>query len=231
MKKLLLIFAFTVLGALSLVAQDRDQDRDRDRLMLVDGDVLQIRDRDQTRLHDQLTLTDGTVVNADGTYQKKGGDRLRLRDGECLDMTGTLYSNEYQYRAKIKQENQNLTQNQMMERNKNRYHLTMIDGNMYQIKNQEQSRLQQKLNLGNGTTVNPDGTYQKGNRKLKRLKEGQCFNMDGKMFKNTYQQRKMILQKNRKANKNMDQNMNRNKVQKKPSMQKINKVQKKGRGN
>jgi hypothetical protein len=40
---------------------------------------------------------------------RKRGDRLRLRDGECLDMNGVKYSNEYQYRSKIKQENKNLT--------------------------------------------------------------------------------------------------------------------------
>jgi hypothetical protein len=41
---------------------------------------------------------------------RKRGDRLRLRDGECLDMNGVKYSNEYQYRSKIKQENKNLTE-------------------------------------------------------------------------------------------------------------------------
>jgi hypothetical protein len=69
--------------------------------MLVDGDVLQIRDRDQIRLQDKIILTDGTTVNPDGSSR---GDRLRLRNGECLDMNGVKYSNEYQYRSKIKQE-------------------------------------------------------------------------------------------------------------------------------
>jgi hypothetical protein len=51
-------------------------------------------------------------------------------------MNGVKYSNEYQYRSKIKQEKQNLTQSQMMERNQKRSHLTVIDGNVYQIRNQ-----------------------------------------------------------------------------------------------
>jgi hypothetical protein len=97
----------------------------------VDGDVLQIRDRDQIRLQDKIILTDGTTVNPDGSSR---GDRLRLRNGECLDMNGVKYSNEYQYRSKIKQEAKNLTQSQMMERNQERSHLTVIDGNVYQIK-------------------------------------------------------------------------------------------------
>jgi hypothetical protein len=121
-------YSFAVLGNTALFAQDQDQDR------LMDGDVLQIRDRDQIRLQDKIILTDGTTVNPDGTFQKKG--RSRLRNGECLDMNGVKYSNEYQYRSKIKQENKNLTQSQMMERNQKRSHLTVIDGNVYQIRNQ-----------------------------------------------------------------------------------------------
>jgi hypothetical protein len=82
--------------------------------MLVDGDVLQIRDRDQIRLQDKIILTNGTTVNQMVLSRKKG-DRLRLRDGECLDMNGVKYSNEYQYRSKIKQESKNLTQSQIMD--------------------------------------------------------------------------------------------------------------------
>jgi hypothetical protein len=48
-----------------------------------------------------------------------------------------------------------------MERNQERSHLTVIDGNVYQIRNQKQNQLKQTFNLGNGVVVNPDGTYQK----------------------------------------------------------------------
>jgi hypothetical protein len=37
----------------------------------------------------------------------------------------------------------------MMERNQKRSHLTVIDGNVYQIKT-KQNQLKQKFNLGNG---------------------------------------------------------------------------------
>jgi LysM repeat protein len=51
-------------------------------------------------------------------------------------MNGVKYSNEYQYRSKIKQENK-ITQSQMMERNQKRSHLTVIDGNVYQIRTKQ----------------------------------------------------------------------------------------------
>ena len=216
MKRLLIILVCAVIGSTALFAQDQD------RLILVDGDVLQIRDLNQIRLQDKLTLSDGTTVNPDGTYQKKGNARLRLRNGECLDMSGVKYSNEHRYRSKIKQENKNLNQSQMMERNQSRSYLTVIEGNIYQIRNQKQNKLKRKFNLSNGIVVNPDGTYQTKNNKQKHLKEGQCLNMDGELFKTTYQQRKRNIQKNSNINKKRNKNL-----QKTP-IQKINKDQKRG---
>ncbi len=219
MKKMFLA-AFVILGTTMLTAQDRDRDRiqdpDHDRLMLVDGDVLQIRDRDQIHLQDPLTLGDGTVINPDGTYLTKDRDRLRLKDGECLDNDGTKYGSEYQYRAKLNQEYAGLTNAQIQERNQNRYHVMRIDGEVYQIRNQSQSRLQQQLELADGATVNPDGSYQTQDRKQLRLQDGECLNMDGQKFKNNYQQRKMMLQKNMMGTKKM---MNKKGV-KKPNVQK-----------
>lgn len=201
MRKLAIFLAFIVLGTVGLVAQDKDQIkdqiRDRDRIILVDGDVLQIRDRDQIRLHGKITLNDGTVVNADGTYIKDK-DRLRLRDGSCLDMDGVLYSDEYKYMQKLNKENKGLSEVQIQERNQNRYHVMAIDGELYQIKNQFQIRLQEQLKLGNGVVVNPDGTYQRDRKQL-RLQDGECLNLDGAAFKNTYIHRKIVAQKNAKA--------------------------------
>ncbi|MBT8244129.1 MAG: hypothetical protein HKP48_00120 [Winogradskyella sp.] len=70
-----------------------------------------------------------------------------------------------------------------------------------------------KLNLDDGASINPDGQYQTKERKQLRLQEGECLNMDGKMFKNTYQHRKMIM---------------KNKMTKKKTMKKKN-LQKKSK--
>ena len=220
---------FIVLGTSGLVAQKKDQikdqDRDRDRIILVDGDVLQIRDRDQIRLKDKINLNDGTVVNADGTYIKDK-DRLRLRDGSCLDMDGTLYADEYSYLQKINKENKNLTEAQIQERSQNRYHIMNIDGQLYQIKNQSQNRLKQQLKLNNRVVVNPDGSYTNREGKQLHLRDGECLNMDGQMFKNTYMYRKMLVKKNMNANKKMMQK----KIQKKPKTPVKKKNMKKGSG-
>lgn len=220
MKNATLTITLILIGTLTLMAQDKVQDRDQERLMLVDGDVLQIRDQDQIRLQDPITLKDGTVVNPDGSYTTREGDRLRLQEGECLDGDGIKYSNEYQYRYKVKQENEGLSDAQLQDRNQNRYQVMLIDGEAFQIRNREQYSIQSPVNLGDGLIVDPDGTYQNAQRKQLRLKEGEGLNMDGAMFNNMYQHRKMLVQKNMKVNKNL---MHK-KVQKKPSVQKKKKI-------
>ena len=214
MRKLVIFLAFIVLGTVGLVAQGTD--RDRDRLMLVDGDVLQIRDQDQTHLQDPITLNDGTIVNPDGTYQTRDRIMLRLKDGSCLDMDGVLYRNEYQYRYKIQQENKGLSVEQILAKNQNRFHIMMVDGEMYRIKNQSQTMIKEQLRLGNGVVINPDGTYQNRERKHLRLQDGESLNMNGEMYKNTYMHRKMTNQKNMMSKKIM----NKKSIQKKSTNKK-----------
>jgi len=214
MRKLVFFLAFIVLGTVGLVAQDTD--RDRDRLMLVDGDVLQIRDQEQIRLRDKITLNDGTIVHPDGTYQTRDRIMLRLKDGSCLDMDGVLYRNEYQYRYKIQQENKGLSVEQILAKNRNRFQIMMVDGEMYQIKNQSQTMIKEQLRLGNGVVINPDGTYQNRERKQLRLQDGESLNMNGEMYKNTYMHRKMTTQKNMMSKKIM----NKKSIQKKSTNKK-----------
>lgn len=223
MKKLAMFLIFIVLGTLGLAAQDKD----RERIIMVNGEVLQIRDRDQIRLQNKITLNDGTVVNPDGTYVTRNQEKFRLRDGSCIDMDGILYRNEYQYQYKIKNENKGLSEAQIQERTQNRYHIINIDGQLYQIKNQAQNKLKQQLKLNNRVVVNPDGSYTNRDGQQVHLRDGEVLNMDGQMFKNTYMHRKMVAQKNKNTNKTTTQK----KVQTKVSIPMQKKNMKKGSGN
>ncbi len=207
MKKIFFLVVFVVLGSIVLAAQERDQDRiqdqDRTKLVMINGEMLELRDRAEMRLKEKQTLSDGSVVTPNGTYETMDGNRLKLKNGECLDGDGIKYRNEYQYRYKVGQENKGLTQDQVRERNQNRIHYTLVDGEMYLVRNQSQHRLEESLDLGNGVVVNPDGSFQNRDQKILQLKDGQCLNTDGQMFSNMYQYRKMILQKNMAPNKKM----------------------------
>jgi hypothetical protein len=59
----------------------------------------------------------------------------------------------------------------------------LVDGDVLQIRDRDQIRLQDKIILTNGTTVNPDGTFEKGGDRL-RLRDGECLDMNGVKYSN-----------------------------------------------
>jgi hypothetical protein len=207
MKTKLALLGLLLIPSLGLLAQDRDRDRiqsqDQTKILALNGTFLQVRDRAELRLRDQQTLSDGTTIEPNGKYTAPNGKRYRLAEGECLDGDGALYRNEYQYRHKIEQENKNLSPAQMQQQNQQRLHYTMVDGNVYQIRHQEQKRLQEQLLLENGTTVFPDGTYQLKNQERKRIENGACLDPSGQIFRNTYMFQKQLILKRAVPVKNM----------------------------
>jgi hypothetical protein len=76
-----------------------------------------------------------------------------------LDMNGVKYSNEYHTRSKINKKAKILPKARSWSAIRT-FHLTVIDGNVYQIKTKNKIR-NKTFNLSNGVVVNPDGTYQK----------------------------------------------------------------------
>ena len=226
MKKVVVFLAFVVFAIAGLTAQeldrDRIQDQDRTNLTMINGEMLQLRDRAEVRVKERVTLKDGTIVSPNGNYTTKDGKQLKLKNGECLDNDGVKYRNEYQYRYKIQQENKGLAQAQIQERNQNRIHYVSMDGEMLQVRNQMQERLQTSMTLKDGTVVNPNGTYQNKDRKQLRLQDGECLNMDGQLHQNQFQYRQNLVQTQGNMRKNQVQAKNKAKknVGKKSTMKK-----------
>ena len=207
MKKTIIGMVVLAMAAGTLTAQDQDRDRiqdqDQTRLLAMNGTMLQVRDQAELQLREQQTLSDGTVLEANGKYVTADGKRYKLGEGECLDGDGALYRNEYQYRNKIERENAGLSEAQVRERNQNRFHYTLVDGEVYQIRHRDQVQLQNQLRLENGTTVYPDGTYQIENRERLRLENGACLDPSGQLFRNMYQHQKMMIMQHKMPSKKM----------------------------
>ena len=198
MKKLELFLVFVVLCTTGLTAQNQDNYtvQAQGHFMLINGDVFLVKDIQPMLLQSRITLSDGTIVNPDGTYQTKDLKRYRLHEKECLDNDGIKYRNECQYRNKVIQENKGLTLAKIQERNQHRFQIKLLDGKVFKIKNQSQNRLMKRTELTNGTIVYPDGHFKSPNRnKLSQLLEGECLNMDGKMFHNTCIHQQHLIEK------------------------------------
>lgn len=199
MNKLVFLLILVVVCTTGLIAQDQDinQDQIAGHIMTINEDVYLIRDRHPIPIQNRITLSDGTIVNPDGTYQTKDLKRFRLHDGECLDNDGIKYRNECQYRNKVIQENKGLTLAKIKERNQLRFQLRLLDGEMFKIMNQSQKRLLKRMTLENGTVLYPDGSLQAPNsKKIFRLIDGECLNMDGEIFHDTCMHQEKLIKKN-----------------------------------
>lgn len=78
MRKIILLVVFAAINVTVFKAQVKIQDRAQDRVMLLDGDVLQIRDLNQIRLKAKITLNDGTAAFSNESYITKERAKLRL---------------------------------------------------------------------------------------------------------------------------------------------------------
>lgn len=197
MRSVIITLAAIALASLTGNAQEQDRDRvqdqDRTRLVALNGEMLQLRDRAELHLREQRTLSDGSVLYPNGKYVTPDGNKYRLKNGECLDGDGALYRNEYQYQHKVMHENTGLTPEQVRLRNQERVHYTLVGGEIYQIRDQEQVRLRENLQLGNGVTAFPDGSYQLRNEARVQLRDGECLGGDGQLYRNMYQYRKTMM--------------------------------------
>jgi len=63
-------------------------------------------------------------------------------------------------------------------------HLMFQGGQMYRIRNQEKTQLNESMILKDGTKVNPDGNIQLKDQKQQRLRDGECLDMQGNRYEN-----------------------------------------------
>lgn len=138
-----------------------------------DGKMYRIQNETQTQLREQQALQNGLVVNPDGSYQDRDLKRLQLRDGECIDADGNHYASREQFRE----------QAQLHLQARNQEHFVNENGQMSMVLNGERSQVRERLNLENGLSVNPDGSYKLRNKKQERLANGEILTPDGNRYR------------------------------------------------
>lgn len=58
------------------------------------------------------------------------------------------------------------------------------DGQLYQFQNGTRTQVMEQQRLKNGMLLNPDGTYQLENKERFQLKQGECLDFNGLLYKN-----------------------------------------------
>ncbi len=153
--------------------QLRAQAGEQEHFAFENGTMLRIQKQQQSRLLEQYVLKNGLSVNPDGSYQNRDKETIQLRNGECIDADGNVYaSRELLLRD----------QAQIRLRAMNQEYFIQDNGEMYQVLNQERSRLTQRFQLANGVAINPDGTFTIRNKMQRRLADGECLDGEGNRY-------------------------------------------------
>lgn len=90
--------------------------------------------------------------------------------------------------------------------------LVMINGEMLEVTERLQYRLQEKQKLSDGTSINSNGIYETPDMKQLQLREGECLDNDGILYRNEYQYRYKIQQENKGLTMPQIQERNQNRV-------------------
>lgn len=71
-----------------------------------------------------------------------------------------------------------------------------LNGTLLQVRDHAELRLQDRQTLSDGTEIQPNGRYTAPNGRRYRLKEGECLDGDGALYRNEYQYRHKIEREN-----------------------------------
>jgi hypothetical protein len=63
-------------------------------------------------------------------------------------------------------------------------HYRYDDGQLFQYRNGIQTRVMEQQRLNNGTVINPDGSYQLQNQERYQLRQGECLDNNGFLYRN-----------------------------------------------
>jgi hypothetical protein len=88
------------------------------------------------------------------------------------------------------------------ERDQDQVRYMLIDGELIRIRDKDQSLIQNKLMIKDGTTLNADGSYITKDQIKMRLHNGECLDMDGNKYQNEFEYNKRL----REEYKNLSQN-------------------------
>ncbi len=89
-------------------------------------------------------------------------------------------------------------------------HYRYLDGQLFQYRNGVQSRVMEQQRLTNGTILNPDGSYQLQNQNRYQLRQGECLDKNGLVYKNQKRFNKRKSISNTKINQRRDREIIRN---------------------
>jgi len=150
-----------------------------------DGTMYHVQNQKKNQITKRIQLPGGLEIYPEGYKQAGEENPIQPDHGECIDAEGRLYESQNQF-----QQNALIRLMALYTR-----HFLFQNGNSWQIENGEKLLIRNRFIMQNGLVVNPDGTFKFGNLKKIKLKEGECLDPDGTLFRTQqqFQQHRITL--------------------------------------
>ena len=120
-------------------------------------------------------ISNGMRVFPDGSYTRLNEKKKQLKNGQYLDMNGKIYNDLAALQAQLEAHRAAV---------KSEYY-RLCNGEVVRHHNKTTEKIKDGVNLNHGIILYPDGSFTDAAGKKFRLREGQCMDLGGKVFKNS----------------------------------------------
>lgn len=120
-------------------------------------------------------IINGMRIFPDGSFTRLNEKKKRLKDGQYLDINGKIYNDLAALQAQLEAHRAAA---------KIEYY-RLCNGEVIRHRNKITEKIKDGVNLNHGIILYPDGSFTDAAGKKFRLREGQCMDPGGKVFKNS----------------------------------------------
>lgn len=176
MKTKTLSLAFVLFTSL-LTAQQKNQEKTSDDIYFLyeKGIVYKYSSDGKKKITANEYFSNGMKIYPDGGYTRLNENMHHLKEGQYLDVNGRVFNNLADLQAQ--QEAHRIAVRSEFYR--------LCNGEVVHHRNKQIEKIKNQVNLNHNVTLFPNGSFTVSSGKKYQLKEGQCMDLSGKIFKNT----------------------------------------------
>lgn len=119
-------------------------------------------------------FSNGMKIYPDGSFTRLNEKKRSLKEGQYLDINGKIFNSLADLQAQ--QEAHRMAVRSEFYR--------LCNGEVVHHRNKKMEKIKNQVNLNHGVTLFPNGSFTLSTGKKYQLKEGQCMDLTGKVFKN-----------------------------------------------
>lgn len=175
MDKILPVFLLIFVGTVSGQQLRKDALPGETFFQLHEGVLHKYAPEGKTVVAGKEYISNGMTIFPDGSFTRMNEKKRKLREGQYLDVNGKVFNTLAALQA----------QQEAHRAAVNKDYYRLCNGEVMRHKGASSEKIKSEVILRRGITLYPDGLFSTPDGRKYRLREGQCMDITGKVFKNT----------------------------------------------